>query len=113
MVTAPEMSPASTWRITISWIRWRRSEDRPTSSGLDTGSEAVHSGNTMAGRINSRRISEVSSLRGLPGEQARVEKHRSALRRGADGAHLMYPTRMRLSDWEVWNRKGRRLETTR
>src|ERR1022692_3489651 len=32
MVTAPEMSPASTWRITISWIRWRRSEEVGLSS---------------------------------------------------------------------------------
>ena len=57
MVTAPEMSRASTWRITISWIRCSRSVDSPTSSGLAVGSEAAASGSTIAGRINSRTIS--------------------------------------------------------
>src|SRR5664279_852490 len=97
MVTAPEMSRASTWRITISWNRRSRSEDSPTSSGLAVGSEAAASGNTIAGRINSRTISALSSLSDFLAAQAlvavrvgddlalRVEEHRSALLPGVGG----------------------------
>src|ERR1039458_7697074 len=97
MVTAPEMSRASTWRNTIWRIRCSRSEDSPTSSGLAVGSEAAASGNMIAGRINSRTISALSSLSDFLPEQAlvavqvvdgralRVEEHRSALLQGVGG----------------------------
>jgi len=91
------MSRASTWRITISWIRCSRCEDNPTSSGLAVGSEAAASGNTIAGRINSRTISALSSLSYFLPEKAlvavrvaddlalRVEEHHSALLQGVGG----------------------------
>ena len=41
MVTAPDISWASTWRITIWWILSTRSEESPTSSGLEPAAGAA------------------------------------------------------------------------